>query len=453
MLSKVLVANRGEIALRIIRACRELGIKTVAVYSTADRDSLHVQYADESICIGPPPSRDSYLSKANIIAATEMTDADAIHPGAGFLAEDAGFAEICEACGITFIGPRVKNIELMGNKAVARIEMNKAGVQLIPGSKPTRRNKRGVVETEDEALAIAEEVGYPVIIKAVGGGGGRGIRKAHNRVTLVKVYRTARAEAASAFGNDEVYVEKCIEPARHVEVQILGDEHGNIIHLGERDCSIQRNHQKLLEESPSAGISERLRSDICKEAVKVAKSIGYTSAGTVEFLVDANDKFYFMEMNTRIQVEHPITEIVTGLDLVKQQILIARGEKLPWEQKNIHFRGHSIECRINAEDPKNGFAPSPGRVTDYHVPGGPGVRVDSHVYSGYEVSPHYDSLVAKLITYGANRTEAIERMRRALDEYRIDGIHTTIPFHKQVLDDERFLSGQLFNNFLETFNT
>ena len=451
MFNKILIANRGEIALRIIRACRELGIKTVIVHSTADKDSLPVQYADESICIGPPTLSESYLSTYRIAAAAEMTDADAIHPGAGFLAEDPRFAEICEACGISFIGPSIENIELMGNKAAARAEMDKAGVQLIPGSKPSRRNRRGVVETEEHALEIAQEVGYPVVVKAVAGGGGRGIRVAHNHATLVRVFRTARAEAAATFGNDEVYVEKCIELARHIEVQILGDNHGNIVHLGERDCSIQRNHQKLLEESPSAGISEKLRSEICKEAVKVAKAIKYTNVGTVEFLVDENDKFYFMEMNTRIQVEHPVTEIITGIDLVKQQIRTAAGERLPWDQKSISFRGHAIECRINAEDPKNGFAPSPGRIVDYEPPGGPGIRIDSHAYPGYLITPYYDSLISKLITYGENRTEAIERMRRALDEYRIDGIRTTIPFHRQVLDDERFLTGHIFNNFLDGF--
>ena len=452
MFNKILIANRGEIALRILRACRELGIKTVVVYSTADRDSLPVQYADEPICIGPPSPGESYLSKANIIAAAEMTDADAIHPGAGFLAEDAKFAEICEACGIAFIGPSIENIELMGNKAAARVEMAKAGVQLIPGSRPSRRNRRGIIETEEQALEVAQEVGYPVVVKAVGGGGGRGIRVAHNHVTLVRVFRTARAEAASAFGNDELYVEKCIEQARHIEVQILGDKHGDVVHLGERDCSIQRKHQKLLEESPSVGINERLRSDICKEAIKVAKSIKYTNAGTVEFLVDADDKFYFMEMNTRIQVEHPVTELIAGIDLVKQQIRIAAGERLPWEQKNLIFRGHAIECRINAEGPSNGFTPSPGRISAYAPPGGPGIRVDSHVYPGYTISPHYDSLIAKLITYGETRSEAIERMKRALDEYQIEGIQTTIPFHRQVLEDERFLAGSIFNNFLETFS-
>ena len=450
MFNKVLIANRGEIALRIIRACKELGIKTVAVYSTADRNSLHVTYADESICIGPPETTKSYIKDSNIISAAEMTDADAIHPGAGFLAENAQFAEECEGSWITFIGPSVENIALMGDKIRARDAMAKAGLKLIPGSR-RRRRKSGVVHTEEDAKKIAHDVGYPVMVKAVAGGGGRGIRIAHNDISLINVFQTAKAEAKAAFGNPDVYIEKMIQNARHIEVQILADKHGNVIHLGERECSIQRQHQKLLEEAPSAAISDELREDIHRDAVKAAKSIKYSNVGTIEFLVDDKNNYYFLEMNTRVQVEHPVTEMVTGIDILKEQIRLATGGKLNMEQKSITCSGHAIECRINAEDAENGFAPSPGMINIYHPPGGPGIRLDSHAYNKYIVPPYYDSLIAKLISYGSNRGEAIVRMRRALDEFVIEGIRTTIPFHKRVLEDERFLNCQAYTNFLDSF--
>ena len=450
MFNKILIANRGEIALRIIRACKELGIKTVAVHSTADKNSLHVMYADEPVCIGPPNLAESYLNDARIIAAAEITDADAIHPGVGFLAEVPQFAEACEDSRITYIGPSVDNIALMGNKIRARDAMDKAGLKLIPGSRKSRR-KQGIVKTSDEALEIAHKVGYPVIVKAVFGGGGRGIREAHNDISLRNVFETAKAEAEAAFGNPDVYIEKLLTNARHIEVQILGDKHGNIIHLGERECSIQRKKQKLLEEAPAASINRELREDICKDAVKAAEKIKYTNAGTIEFLVDEEGNYYFLEMNTRIQVEHPITEMITGIDIIKEQIRLAAGEKLDIEQKAITFTGHAIECRINAEDPENGFAPSPGTINIYHPPGGLGIRVDSHVYSKYKVPPDYDSLLAKLIAYGRDRNEAIARMRRALDECVIEGVKTTIPFHQKVIDDERFLNKNVFTNFLESF--
>ena len=450
MFNKVLIANRGEIALRVIRACKELGIKTVAVYSTADRNSLHVTYADESICIGPPETTKSYIKDSNIISAAEMTDADAIHPGAGFLAENAQFAEECEDSWITFIGPSVENIALMGDKIRARDAMAKAGLKLIPGSR-RRRRKSGVVETEEDAKQIAHDVGYPVMVKAVAGGGGRGIRIAHNDISLLNVFQTAKAEAKAAFGNPDVYIEKMIQNARHIEVQILADKHGNVIHLGERECSIQRQHQKLLEEAPSSAISDELREDIHRDAVKAAKSIKYSNVGTIEFLVDDKDNYYFLEMNTRVQVEHPVTEMVTGIDILKEQIRLATGDKLNMEQKSITCSGHAIECRINAEDAENGFAPSPGMINIYHPPGGPGIRIDTHIYNKYIVPPYYDSLVAKLITHGRNRNEAIARMRRALDEFVIEGIRTTIPFHKRVLEDERFLNCQAYTNFLDSF--
>nr|MBC8233448.1 acetyl-CoA carboxylase biotin carboxylase subunit [bacterium] len=446
MFNKVLIANRGEIALRIIRACKELGIKTVAVYSTADRNSLHVTYADESICIGPPETTKSYIKDSNIISAAEMTDADAIHPGVGFLAENAQFAEECEGSWITFIGPSVENIALMGDKIRARDAMAKAGLKLIPGSR-RRRRKSGVVETEEDAKQIAHDVGYPVMVKAVAGGGGRGIRIAHNDISLLNVFQTAKAEAKAAFGNPDVYIEKMIQNARHIEVQILADKYGNVVHLGERECSIQRKQQKLLEEAPSAAISNELREDICRDAVKAAKAIKYSNVGTIEFLVDDEENYYFLEMNTRVQVEHPVTEMVTGIDILKEQIRLATGDKLNMEQKSITCSGHAIECRINAEDAENGFAPSPGMINIYHPPGGPGIRIDTHIYNKYIVPPYYDSLVAKLITHGRNRNEAIARMRRALDEFVIEGIRTTIPFHKRVLEDERFLNCQAYTNF------
>lgn len=450
MFNKVLIANRGEIALRIIRACKELGIKTVAVYSTADRNSLHVTYADESICIGPPETTKSYIKDSNIISAAEMTDADAIHPGVGFLAENAQFAEECEGSWITFIGPSVENIALMGDKIRARDAMAKAGLKLIPGSR-RRRRKSGVVETEEDAKQIAHDVGYPVMVKAVAGGGGRGIRIAHNDISLLNVFQTAKAEAKAAFGNPDVYIEKMIQNARHIEVQILADKYGNVVHLGERECSIQRKQQKLLEEAPSAAISNELREDICRDAVKAAKAIKYSNVGTIEFLVDDEENYYFLEMNTRVQVEHPVTEMVTGIDILKEQIRLATGDKLNMEQKSITCSGHAIECRINAEDAENGFAPSPGMINIYHPPGGPGIRIDTHIYNKYIVPPYYDSLVAKLITHGRNRNEAIARMRRALDEFVIEGIRTTIPFHKRVLEDERFLNCQAYTNFLDSF--
>ena len=448
--NKILIANRGEIALRVIRACKELGIKTVAVYSTADRNSLHVTHADESICIGPPETAESYLKDSNIIAAAEMTDADAIHPGAGFLAENAQFAEECEGSWITFIGPSVKNIALMGDKVRARDAMAKAGLKLIPGSK-SRRRKRGIVQTEEEAQKIAHDVGYPVMVKAVAGGGGRGIRVAHNDISLINVFQTAKAEAEATFGNPEVYIEKMIQNARHIEVQILADKHGNVIHLGERECSIQRKQQKLLEESPSAAISDELRESIWKDAVKAAKSIKYSNVGTIEFLVDEEDNYYFLEVNARVQVEHPVTEMVTGIDIIKEQIRLAAGEKLDMEQKAITCSGHAIECRINAEDAESGFVPSPGIIQIYYPPGGPGIRIDSHAYNKYTVPSYYDSLIAKLIAHGKNRDEAIARMRRALDEFVIEGIKTTIPFHKKVMEDERFLNCQVYTNFLDSF--
>jgi len=450
MFNKVLIANRGEIALRIIRACKELGIKTVTVHSTADRHSLHVTYADESICIGPPETTKSYLKDSNIISVASTTDADAVHPGTGFLAENALFAEACEESRITFIGPTVENIALMGDKIKARGAMAKAGLKLIPGSR-SRRRKSGVVKTEEEAEKIAHEVGYPVMVKAVAGGGGRGIREAHNDISLKKVFQTARAEAEAAFGNPDVYIEKMIQNARHIEVQILADKHGNIVHLGERECSIQRQHQKLLEEAPSAAINDELRENICKSAVKAAKAIKYSNAGTIEFLVDNEDNYYFLEVNARVQVEHPVTEMVTGIDIIKEQIRLAAGEKLDLEQKSITCSGHAIECRINAENPESGFIPSPGMIHLYHPSGGPGIRVDSHVYNKYIVPPYYDSLIAKLIAHGRTRGEAIERMRRALDEFVIEGIKTTIPFHRKIMEDERFLNRQVYTNFLDFF--
>ena len=451
MIKKILVANRGEIAVRIIRACKDIGIRTVAIFSTADADALHVKYADEAYCIGPPPSPESYLKYANIIAVADFANVNAIHPGAGFLAEDAQFAEICEAHQIQFIGPSITNIATMGDKVKARETVAKAGLKLVPGSRGGRRrnNKKGTVDTAEEAAQLAEKIGYPVGIKAVAGGGGRGIRIAENRPSLLTLFHTAKAEGEAAFGNADVYIEKWIEEARHIEVQILGDMHGNVVHLGERECSIQRKQQKLLEEAPAASISPKLRAEICKAAAKAAKAIGYTNAGTIEFVVDKNENFYFLEMNTRIQVEHTITESITGVDLIKEQIRPATGEPLGYNQSDIQIRGHAIECRINAEDPSNNFMPSPGLVTAYHAPGGIGVRVDGYIYAGYTVPPHYDSLVAKLVVSGRDRAEAIARLQRALSEFQIEGIKTTIPLYGDILHDERFLSGNIFTNFLE----
>ncbi|MDE0299254.1 MAG: acetyl-CoA carboxylase biotin carboxylase subunit [Candidatus Poribacteria bacterium] len=455
MFRKILIANRGEIAVRIIRTCRDMGIKTVAVYSTADRDALHVKYADEQCCIGPPPPAESYLKHASIITVAQMKNADAVHPGVGFLSEDSQFAEICEAHRITFIGPSVDNLVRMGNKAEARETMSKLGLKLVPGSRSTRQGrlkrgrKPGVVESEDEAVEIAERIGYPVGIKASAGGGGRGIRIANNQMSLLNLFHTAKAEAESAFGNADVYIEKWIENARHIEVQILADKHGNVVHLGERECSIQRKQQKLLEEAPSPSIGAKLRAEICKAAVKAAKSINYSNVGTIEFVVDLDDNFYFLEMNTRLQVEHTVTEMTTGIDLVREQIRVAAGEQLGYSHSDVRIDGHAIECRINAEDAQNNFIPSPGEITAYLPPGGIGIRTDSHLFSGHKVPPYYDSLIAKLISHGRTREEAIIRMRRALEELSIGGVKTTTSLHQEILRDERFLSGRVDTGFLE----
>ena len=453
MIKKILIANRGEIAVRIIRACKDMGIKTVAIYSTADKDALHVEHADEAYCIGPAPSTASYLKYSSIITVAGYANVNAIHPGVGFLAEDAQFAEMCEAHEIKFIGPSIENIRTMGDKVKARETVAKAGLKLIPGSQGGRRknSKKGTVDTAEDAVQLAEKIGYPVGIKAVAGGGGRGIRIAENRPSLFNLFHTAKAEGEAAFGNGDVYIEKWIEEARHIEVQILGDRHGNVVHLGERECSIQRKQQKLLEEAPAASIPSKLRSEICKAAAKAAKAVGYVNAGTIEFVVDKNENFYFLEMNTRIQVEHTITECITGIDLVKEQIQIAMGQELEYNQSDIQIQGHAIECRINAEDPANQFMPSPGLVTAYEPPGGIGIRVDGYIYTGYTVPPHYDSLVTKLIATGKDREEAIARLRRALSEFKIEGIKTTIPLYKEILNDERFRNGAIFTNFLETY--
>ncbi len=441
MFRKVLVANRGEIAVRVIRACKELGISTVAVYSEADSESLHAKLADEAICIGPPPSQRSYLQIPSIISAAEVTGAEAIHPGYGFLAENAQFAEACRACGITFIGPPPEAIEAMGHKAEARRRMREAGIPVTPGS-------QGSVKDEREAIAAAAEIGYPVMIKASAGGGGRGMRVAQNEKELTKLLPTAQGEAQAAFGSGDVYIEKFIEKPRHIEFQVLADLYGNAVHLGERDCSIQRRHQKLIEESPSTLLSPELRAEMGEVAVKAAKAVGYASAGTVEFLVDGSGRYYFMEMNTRIQVEHPVTEMVTGIDIIKKQIEIAAGERLNISQGQVDLNGHAIEFRINAEDPERDFLPSGGKVSLYNPPGGPGIRVDSHLYTGYEVPVFYDSLLVKLIAWGADRSEAISRGKRALDEMIILGVPTTIDFHRRVLDDEDFVAGDIFTDFI-----
>ncbi len=444
MIQKILIANRGEIALRIVRACRELGIKTLAVYSEADVQSLHVQLADEAICIGGPRSADSYLRADRIISAAEIADVDAIHPGYGFLSENAKFAEQCESCNIKFIGPKSRSIKMMGDKAVAKDTVKKAGVPIVPGSD-------GPVESEGEAVKIARKIGYPVIIKAVAGGGGRGMRIAHNDVSFAKEYHVARNEAEKAFGNGQVYLEKYIEKPRHIEFQILADSHGKVLHLGERDCSVQRRHQKLIEESPSPFLTPDLRKKMGKAAIRAAEAADYENAGTIEFLVDAKGNYYFIEMNTRIQVEHPVTEEVTGIDLIKQQIRISNGEKLGFDQSDIKFTKHAIECRINAEDPARNFVPSPGTIGLYYSPGGHGVRVDSHAYSGYVIPPHYDSMIGKLITYGENRKTAIERMYRALSEYLIRGVKTTIPLHKAIMADPIFIEGKATTAYMEEF--
>jgi acetyl-CoA carboxylase biotin carboxylase subunit len=452
MIKKILIANRGEIAVRIIRTCKDMGIKTVAIYSTADEDALHVKHADEAYCIGPPPSTESYLKYSNIITVADYANVNAIHPGAGFLAEDAQFAEICEAHQIKFIGPSITDIATMGDKVKARETVAKAGLKLVPGSQGGRRknSKKGTVDTAEDAAQLAETIGYPVGIKAVAGGGGRGIRIAENQPSLLNLFHTAKAEGEAAFGNGDVYIEKWIEEARHIEVQILADTHGNVVHLGERECSIQRKQQKLLEEAPAASIPPKLRNEICKAAAKAAKAIGYTNAGTIEFVVDKDENYYFLEMNTRIQVEHTVTESITGIDLIKEQIRLAMGDQLGYNQSDVQIQGHAIECRINAEDPANQFMPSPGLVTDYHPPGGIGIRVDGYLYTGYTVPSHYDSLVAKLIATGRDREEAIARLKRALSEFEIEGIKTTIPLFQTILNDERFRGATIFTNFLET---
>ncbi|MEK0438707.1 MAG: hypothetical protein RL444_253 [Verrucomicrobiota bacterium] len=443
-MNKILIANRGEIALRVIRACRELGIKTVAVYSQADEQSLHVQLADEAVCIGAGPSKDSYLREDRIISAAEITNVDAIHPGYGFLSERAGFAEKCAAANIKFIGPRPEAIRMMGDKAMARQTAAAAKVPCVPGTD-------GPVDNQREAIKEAQRIGFPVIVKAVAGGGGKGMRIVHNAAAFPKEFESARSEAEKAFGDGRVYIEKYIEQPRHIEFQLLGDEHGKVIHLGERDCSVQRRHQKLIEESPSPFLTPKLREEMGKVSVRLAEKIGYQNAGTIEFLVDKNGNYYFMEMNTRIQVEHGVTEEVTDIDLVRRQILIACGEKLELSQKDIKMNGHAIECRINAEDPARNFAPSPGTIGLYYTPGGHGVRVDSHCYSGYVIPPLYDSMVAKLISVGATRQKALDRMHRALGEYIIRGIHTTIPVCRAIMKDPAFRQGGATTKYLEDF--
>jgi acetyl-CoA carboxylase biotin carboxylase subunit len=440
--SKILIANRGEIALRILHSCEELGIATVVVHSTVDRHALPVQLADESVCIGPPPSNKSYLNIPNIISAALTHNATAIHPGYGFLSENARFAQICADHQITFIGPSPEAILAMGDKSTAKKTMQKAGVPTIPGS-------GGLLTSEREALSCAAEMGYPVLIKATAGGGGRGMRLVKTEEELPHLLQAAQGEAEAAFGNPGVYLEKYIECPRHIEFQILADSFGNVIHLGERDCSIQRRHQKLLEEAPSPFLTPALRSKMGDAAIKAAKSINYLGVGTVEFLVDKNGKFYFMEMNTRIQVEHPVTEMITGLDLISEQIRIAQGERLRFKQSEIIFKGHAIECRINAEDPEHNFRPNPGRISAYLPPGGPGVRMDSHVYTDYDIPPYYDSLIGKLIVWAPDRATAIKRMKRALRECAITGIPTTIEFHRKILDVPEFLAGDVYTNFIE----
>tara|TARA_B100001179_G_scaffold55856_1_gene38181 strand:+ start:1032 stop:2387 length:1356 start_codon:yes stop_codon:yes gene_type:complete len=445
MYKKILIANRGEIALRVIRACHELGLKSVAVYSSADKYSLHVKFADEAICIGPSDSKESYLNIPRIISAGEITNADAIHPGYGFLAENADFSNICKENGFSFIGPSGDIINAMGNKAQAKKTMKAAGVPIIPGNE-------GVLQDVKEARDIANEMGFPVMLKASAGGGGRGMRLVHKDSELDRAYSTARTEALTAFNNGELYLEKFVEKPRHIEIQILADSNGNIVSLGERECSIQRRHQKLLEESPSSAVDEDLRKRMGKAAIAGAKAVNYVGVGTVEFLLDKNKDFYFMEMNTRIQVEHPITEMVTGADLIKWQILTHAGQKFPDYLYKMKLRGHSIECRINAEDPDMNFAPSPMKITSFHMPGGKGVRIDSHAYAGYEIPPNYDSLIGKLIVHSPNRESAINRMERALEETIIEGPKTTIPFHQAIMKDKKFRSGDFDTGFLESFN-
>src|SRR5262247_1106067 len=443
MFKKILIANRGEIALRVIVACRELGIKTVAVYSEADEHSLHVRFADEDVCIGPPRSADSYLNVPAIISAAEITGADAIHPGYGFLSESAYLAEVCEACHIRFIGPDPNVIKLMGDKARARRAMKKAGVPMLPGSD-------GPVDSEEKALKIAKDIGYPVIVKAVAGGGGRGMRVVRAPGDLAGQLRTAQREAEAAFGNGDVYIEKYLENPRHIEFQIIGDHHGNVVHLGERECSIQRRHQKLVEESPSPALSEKVRRKMGGLVVDAAKAVQYTNAGTFEFLMDAEGKFYYMETNTRLQVEHPVTEMITGIDIVKEQIRIAAGDRLSFKQSDITFTGHSLECRINAEDPDT-FAPSPGVIHAFSVPGGPGVRIDTFAHADCTISPYYDSMIAKIIVHGRDRQEPIARMRRTLEMTVIEGIKTTVPMHLKILADADFAAGRLSTAFMDRY--
>lgn len=443
MFKKILIANRGEVALRVIYACRELGIKTVAVYSEADENQLHVKFADEDVCIGPPRSADSYLNVPAVISAAEITGADAIHPGYGFLSESAYLAEVCEACHIKFIGPEPQVIRLMGDKARARRVMKKAGVPILPGSD-------GPIESEEKALKLAKEIGFPVIVKATAGGGGRGMRVVRAPGELSHAVKTAQREAEAAFGVADVYIEKYVESPRHIEFQILGDQHGNVVHLGERECSIQRRHQKLIEESPSPALSEKMRRRMGGIVIDAAKAVQYQNAGTFEFLMDPDGRFYFMEANTRLQVEHPVTEMVTGIDIVKEQIRVAAGERLSFKQSEVTFTGHSIECRVNAEDPET-FVPSPGVIHVFSTPGGPGVRVETFAHSECTISPYYDSMIAKIIVHGRDRQEAIARMRRTLEMTTIEGIKTTIPLHLKILNDPDFAAGKLSTSFMERF--
>ena len=442
MFKKILIADRGEIALRIIRACKELGISTVAVHSEADANSLHVRYAEEDVCVGPAPGRDSYQNVANILGATELCDVDAIHPGYGPLAENAEFAEVCASCDLTFIGPSADSIRRMGDKALARSTMKEAGAPVIPGSD-------GAIQSLDEALEWADKVGYPLRLKASAGGGGRGMRVVQSRGEMEEAWRIGRVEARHAFADDSVYLERSIENACHIEIQVLGDHYGNVVHLGERECSIQRRHQKLVEESPSPVVDAALRERLGEAALRgVGHLGGYSGVGTVEFLVDENMDFYFLEMNTRIQVEHPVTEMVTGLDLIKEQIRVATGDPLGYSQDDITLTGHALECRINAEDPDKNFIPSAGRITALQLPGGPGVRVDSHIYQGYDMPPYYDPLLAKVISYGRDRNDAITKMRRILDEFTIEGVATTLPFHRRLMSDAGFIAGQFDTEYV-----
>ncbi|WP_199622807.1 acetyl-CoA carboxylase biotin carboxylase subunit [Paenibacillus alkalitolerans] len=441
---KVLVANRGEIAVRVIRACRELGIYTVAVYSEADRDALHVRLADEAYCIGPTASKDSYLNMTNIMSVATLTGTDAIHPGYGFLAENADFAEICERCDIVFIGPSPEAISKMGDKSVAKQTMRDANVPVIPGS-------AGLIDTLDDAVAVARDIGYPVVIKATAGGGGKGIRIAQNEEELIHGMTAAQQEAQKAFGNGGVYLEKFLTGMKHVEIQILADKHGNVVHLGERDCSVQRRRQKLVEEAPCPVLSPEVRERMGEAAVRAARAVNYSGAGTLEFLLGPDEQFYFMEMNTRIQVEHPVTEMVTGIDIVKEMISVAEGNPLSFRQEDVVIGGHSIECRVNAEDPTRGFMPSAGKIEFYLPPGGAGVRVDSAAYPGYVIPPHYDSMIAKLIVWAPTREEAIARMKRSLSEFAVDGVHTTIPFHQKLMDHPKFAKGDFDIKFLEEY--